>query len=199
MNRRCGSILSVLFVMMSSGINAGQSAPQPPQPQPQSKRMADGKLWMTQNLAVSSVPSFCFDDDETKCSERGRLYTWESAQKACAALGDGWRIPTDAEWRQLAKHYGGVFQDTETTDRGKTSFAAMLTGGSSGFNATLGGNRNEEEGTYGRANAHGFYWTATERDAKTAPYYNFGAGSKALYRQEEGSKRMAVSVRCVKD
>jgi len=32
-----------------------------------SKRMADGKQWMTHNLDVNTVPSFCYEDAELNC------------------------------------------------------------------------------------------------------------------------------------
>src|SRR5215471_12402673 len=59
-----------------------------------SKQMADGKQWMTQNLNVKTVPSYCYEDTEQNCRQYGRLYTWESARRACQTLGDGWRLPT---------------------------------------------------------------------------------------------------------
>jgi uncharacterized protein (TIGR02145 family) len=75
----------------------------------------------------------------------------------------------------------------------------MPDGGSSGFNAVLGGNRNADDGRYARLDAHGFYWTASETDPGNASFYNFGKGGQALYRQPQGEKRMAISVRCVKE
>jgi hypothetical protein len=76
-----------------------------------SRRMADGKEWTTANLNVNASPSYCYDDAEPNCRRYGRLYTWESAQRVCQSLGGGWRLPTDDEWRQMAKHYGGVSDD----------------------------------------------------------------------------------------
>jgi hypothetical protein len=73
-----------------------------------SRRMADDKEWTTANLNVKASPSYCYDDAEPNCRRYGRLYTWDSAQRVCQSLGDGWRLPTDAEWRRMAKHYGGV-------------------------------------------------------------------------------------------
>ena len=104
-----------------------------------SKPMADGKEWTTANLNVTASPSYCYDDAEANCRRYGRLYTWASAQRVCQSLGGGWRLPTDDEWRQLAKRYGGVSADA--ADKGKAAFAALRSGGTSGFNAVLGGNR----------------------------------------------------------
>jgi len=105
-------------------------------------------------------------------------------------------LPTDDEWRQLAKHYGGLGNDSP--DKGKPAYTALLSGGTSGFNAVLGGNRSID-GKYDRLEAHGIYWTASENDPITAPAYNFGKGSQALYRAPQGQKQMAVSVRCVRE
>src|SRR6266567_6121352 len=77
-----------------------------------SKQMADGKQWTTHNLDVNTMPSYCYEDAELNCRRYGRLYTWESARRGCQALGDGWRLPTDGEWRKMAKQYGGVRDDS---------------------------------------------------------------------------------------
>jgi len=162
---------------------------------PSSTRMADGKEWTTANLNVNASPSYCYDDAESNCGRYGRLYTWESAQRVCQSLGGGWRLPTDDEWRQLAKRYGGVSDDS--ADKGRAAFTALMSGGMSGFNAVLGGNRSD--GKYARLEAHGFYWTASDNDPDSAPYYNFGQGGRALHRQPQGEKQMAISVRCVRE
>lgn len=161
-----------------------------------SQRMADGKEWMTQNLDADLAPSYCYEDAEVNCGRYGRLYTWESARRACESLGHGWRLPEDAEWRQMAKQYGGVSEDSD--DKGKAAYKALSAGGSSGFNAVLGGGRSND-GQYARLEAHGFYWTASQIDAPTAWFYNFGRGGLALHRQRGGDKGRAFSVRCVRD
>jgi len=160
-----------------------------------SERMADGKEWTTANLNVNTSSSYCYDNAEANCHRYGRLYTWESAQRGCQSLGDGWRLPTDDEWRQLAKHHGGVGDDS--LDKGNAAYTALLSGGTSGFNAVLGDNRSID-GKYDRLEAHGLYWTASENDRVTAPFYNFAKGSQGLYRQPQGQKQMAASARCVR-
>src|SRR3954463_10330477 len=63
-----------------------------------STRMSGGKQWTTDNLKVDTAGSYCYEDTELNCRRYGRLYTWESAQRGCQSLGDGWRLPTDDEW-----------------------------------------------------------------------------------------------------
>jgi uncharacterized protein (TIGR02145 family) len=160
------------------------------------KRMPDGKRWTTDNLNVNTDGSYCYEDAQANCRRYGHLYTWESAQRGCQSLGDGWRLPTDNEWRQMAKHYGGVGDDSD--DGGKAAYKALVSGGDSGFNALLGGGR-DSDGHYARLEAHGFYWTASESDPAVAPFYNFARGGLSLYRQPEGNKQSAFAVRCIRE
>jgi hypothetical protein len=94
----------------------------------------------------------------------------------------------------MAKRYGGVGDDS--ADKGRAAYTALLSGGTSGFNAVLGGNRSD--GQYARVEAYGFYWTASDSNPGLAPFYNFGKNGQALHRQPEGAKRMAGSVRCIR-
>ena len=180
--------------LLLQGVSAG--ARKPPGTMDYAKRMADGKEWTTRNADAITKPSYCYAGEELNCHRYGRLYTWESAQRACQSLGDGWRLPTENEWRQLSKRYGGISEDSD--DRGKAAYKALLDGGNSGFNALLGGGRSDD-GQYARLEAHGFYWTASESDAGGGWFYNFAQGGQALHRQSGGEKQRAFSVRCVRD
>ena len=97
----------------------------------------------------------------------------------------------------MAKRYGGIREDS--ADRGRAAYQALLIGGSSGFDALLGGGRTAEGGRYERLHAHGLYWTASESEPASAYFYNFGRGGLSLNRQSGGEKQMALSVRCVRD
>ena len=165
-----------------------------PREPPPFKRMADGKAWTTRNLDVDIAPSYCYDDAEAKCRRYGRLYTWDSAQRACSALGEGWRLPTDDEWRQLATAYGGLRD--ETADKGRAAYDALIAGGRSGFDAVFGGGR-ALDGQYARGDAHGFYWTASETGPMTAWFYNLGRGGLSVNRHADGEKMRAFAVRCI--
>jgi uncharacterized protein (TIGR02145 family) len=191
------TVLSIVFGSLAGASSTRQSSnsQEVAGTIPSIRRMADGKDWMTANLNVNASPSYCYDDAEPNCRRYGRMYTWGSAQHVCQSLGNGWRLPTDDEWRQLAKHYGGISEDS--ADKGKAAFTALVTGGTSGFDAVLGGNRSD--GQYARLEAHGFYWTASDNDSRTAPFYNFGRNGQAFHRQPQGAKDMAISVRCIRE
>ena len=98
--------------------------------------LKDGRTWMTQNLNLKIKGAFCFENEESNCGKYGRLYTWKAANKACQALGENWRLPTDAEWHNLANLYGGLL--SESDDNGAAAFKALQEGGKSNFNATSG-------------------------------------------------------------
>ena len=161
-----------------------------------SKRMPDGTQWTVDNLDLAVDPSFCYDGREENCRRYGRLYTWESAQRACRALGAGWRLPTNDDWARMAKPYGGVRD--EAADGGKAAFAALVAGGRSGFDAVYGGGR-DTTGEYARVEAHGFYWTASETSQTKAWFYNLGKNGQILNRHEDGEKQGALAARCVRD
>lgn len=110
--------------------------------------MADGKVWTTRNLDVAVDPSYCYDGRDDNCRRYGRLYTWASAQRACATLGQGWRLPSNGEWRELGRRCGGIRQDP--ADLGRAAFDAIKEGGPSKFEAVFGGGR-DPDGTYARA------------------------------------------------
>lgn len=84
-----------------------------------------GKLWMAQDLAFKTGNSMCFDDNDAKCEEYGRLYAYVAAMKACPP---GWRLPTRDEVTTLFADdtypwsYGGRCKDGECGFTGDMGF-----------------------------------------------------------------------------
>lgn len=189
--------IAVLFVGGSCATNRSLRSLSASESINSSKRMLDGKQWTTDNLNLDIAESYCYAGAELNCRRYGRLYSWQSAQRGCQSLGGGWRLPTNDDWRQLAKHYGGIRD--ESADTGKAAYKALSMGGSSGFNALLGGGRAPDGTQYSRLDAHGFYWTASETGPATAWFYNFGKGQLSLGRHNDGEKQRAFSVRCISD
>lgn len=169
--------------------------------------LEDDRIWVSQNLNLKIKGSFCFENEESNCEKYGCLYTWKAANKACQALGDNWRLPTDAEWHNLANLYGGLL--SESDDNGAAAFKALQEGGKSDFNATRGGFR-DSFGAYFDLGDFGYYWTNTENTA------NPGYARSYLFRsdlrrtgvlqsdyeglsKENSDKTWGFSCRCIQD
>lgn len=154
-----------------------------------------GLIWMAENLTYGSFTAGggrCYDNESSNCSKYGRLYSWEAAKKACREIG--WRLPTDREWRDLAKRFGGAGDDA--ADRGKAAYEALTQGGESGFSARLGGFRYASDRGFSELGDSGGYWSATDDGPTYVWGYNFRRGE---LRREIFDKRVAYSCRCVKD
>ncbi len=170
------------------------------------KQMPDGKFWLTQNLDCEVPGSYCYENNSDNCVDYGRLYTYEAAQEGCAQLGEGWHLPSIEEWENLADSYGGL-SNKDNVGAGGDAYNALIAGGSSGFNALLGGawltRFDNQEKSFLRLDSHGFYWSSTEgsesaRQQDAAFYVHLikPIGDANRYAEE---KVQAFSVRCVKD
>jgi uncharacterized protein (TIGR02145 family) len=158
------------------------------------KSFPDNTTWMTESLKINIPGSYCYEGKTENCERYGRLHTWTAANEGCRALGDGWRLPRNEDWQQMARLFGGVRGDSK--DSGTTAYKALTYGGETKFDALLGGSR-DPDSVYRRLEAHGFYWTSTEIDSSTAWFYNFGKNLQMLGRHE-GEKQRAASVRCIR-
>lgn len=158
------------------------------------------QTWMAENLNFKTQDSYCYEDNESKCSKYGRLYTRDAALKACPA---GWHLPSMDEFKALIETVGGekiagekLKSKSGWNDGGNGSdafgFSALPAG--TWFD---GGTTGDDEGFSEETVGTGF-WGSTENankelyemnlvDADNAPYFNYrGRG-------------LGNSVRCVKD
>lgn len=172
------------------------------------KQMNDGKKWMTQNLNYNTSGSFCYEDKNSNCQNFGRLYTWAAAKSACP---EGWHLPSDQEWQDMAKKYGGAVEDFDyRTNKGKAAYQSLIASGSSGFFARLGGLYHGGSIDLGYSSDLGYsgsYWTSTasslwniitQQGADNAWSYDFEREYTGL-RRVKRNKNWAVSCRCIKD
>src|SRR5262245_18461109 len=106
------------------------------------KSFPDNKIWMNENLKINIPGSYCYEEKTENYDRYGRLYSWTSAIEGCEALGKGWGLPTNEEWQQMGRSFGGVRDDSK--DSGRTAYKGLTYGGESGFNALFGGNRDPD-------------------------------------------------------
>ena len=152
----------------------------------------NGLFWMTKNLNTKVSDSWCYNQDSIQCVKYGRLYTWEAAKNACEAIG--WRLPTDKEWRNILKSFGGA--DIEVNEAGKQAYSALILDGDSNLDIILGGFR-YSSGLFSHLTTDGIYWTSTEQKKKDAWYYQFQSNGKKVIRDRLDKSR-GFSCRCVK-
>lgn len=143
----------------------------------------NGLTWMADNLDYEVTKgSWYYLDDSNIGMSFGRLYTWESAIEACP---EGWRIPSEEEWRDLE----AIFLDPEEV------YNYLIKGGESGFYALLGGYRHTN-GIYQDLGSMGHYWSATEKGTSHACRYLFHSDRGKLLSYDV-KKDFGFSCKCV--
>ena len=156
----------------------------------------DGKTWMKRNLNVWTRNSWCYENSSDSCNKYGRLYTWHAAKKACASLGDGWRLPTEYDWDALINAAGGS-EIAGAKLKSQTDWSPMSIGTDEFVFSTLhGGYMRSSDHRFAHAGNWGMWWSATERGGSA---YRKDIGYKNDIESYLSDKTEACSVRCVKD
>ena len=149
------------------------------------------RTWFAENLNFATEGSVCPEGDNRKCSEYGRLYTWDDARTACP---EGWRLPDSADFATLVEQAGGA---AEAGEKLKSTGGWFKKGNGTdalGFNALPAGYRGEK---YDGIGGYAYFWSATVTPDDLAYYMFLDFSSKAASMNAfpKGDFR---SVRCVK-
>ena len=139
-----------------------------------------GREWMAENLNYAYSWTYCYDLDTLNCEKYGRLYSWSAASQACP---DGWRLPTQDEWKALFEEVGGadvagyMLKATEGWEFGGNGIDAF------GFNMLPAGSClsigcKEDFRDYGGLNRDTDYWALDDQGSGNSheaircyPYY----------------------------
>ena len=117
------------------------------------------QVWFAENFNLNtntadSTSSWYYDDDQATNEARyGRLYTWFVAQ---VIAPEGWRLPSAADYETLVTTTGGS----------PDAVAALLPGGSSGFDFELAGNKVGPGQDFLDLDFSGRAWTTDEEVGK---------------------------------
>lgn len=168
--------------------------------------------WMAENYRYNI-------NDDSKCgiyldkdkkaidvNTYGRLYTHEAAEAACP---EGWRLPTDEDWKNLEMTLGMSASDANKWDERGNIASRMLTryDETCDLDLRLGGYKDpwRAMGATGYLywGVYGFYWTASKdtEQGKGEGYYwyrKFIFNSESVIRQST-TNEMFFSVRYVRD
>ncbi len=183
----------------------------------------NGLKWMRNNLAnpECGVP---YANSGAMSDILGRYYSYEEAVNACP---DGWRLPTDQEWRELGKAINESetlaeafelipnvaaklmcnvqFNSAEMWDYWpevgeieNTSQMALIPAGYANL-----GEKDEESGEYSNATFTGIYdyaifWTADKAGEKMAYYRYLYCKYPEMFAGKAHTETFGANVRCVK-
>ncbi len=151
---------------------------------------------------------FTYNNNETLAESYGRLYTWAAVMRGESAIDanpsgvqgvcpDGWHVPSDSEWKELESFLGMTFDLNNFGWRGSDQGTQLKEGGSSGFEATMGGQRRCTSG-YQDLGTFGNYWSTTD-DVGTSGYYRQLSSLDTRIQRGGKEKCFGLSVRCIKD
>ncbi|MCQ2303191.1 MAG: fibrobacter succinogenes major paralogous domain-containing protein, partial [Bacteroidales bacterium] len=176
------------------------------------------QTWMAENLNYDynegTAKSYCYNNNPDSCAKYGRLYTWTAAMdsaavfsttgkgcgygKTCSASGvvrgvcpEGWHLPSGSEFETLMKTVGSSVAATKL----KSTYGWKSGNGTDdyGFSALPAGLYN---GGFSNVGSNAYFWSATERSASYAYYWDLYASNAYLYYNLKGR---GFSVRCLQD
>lgn len=158
------------------------------------KTVTVGKqTWMAQNLGYAADGSMCFESRLEKCEQFGRLYDWETARKACP---EGWRLPSDADWKEFEKLLGAA----DSAGRLLKTTSGWSTNGNGvdavGFAAIAAGN-SDKTGIFNNLEFAATFWTSSKKFLGD-PWYRRLRFDETSIERETSEKTYLYSVRCVK-
>lgn len=148
----------------------------------------------------------------------GYLYSLEAARKA---VPEGWRLPSDEDWKKLEATLGMNASEIEKINawRGRNAGDYLKVGGITGFDALYGGCNAYEYATLAqyfiRKTEGGYFWTSEESSqtvvddsgkeevVKLGIIREIAIFSSGIWRGttrlDNGYRSLLYSVRCVKD
>jgi len=147
------------------------------------------QTWMAENLNYQMKSGFwCYNNDDSKCKQYGRLYDWATALKdACPS---GWKLPEAEDWDTYALNTYAL--ETHVLNGLKLWDQR---GGARYENGTFSG----EGGSAWDGGSLGYWWTATtsESDSRSAYGWLYGVCCESSHEYQYRRKGDAYSVRCV--
>lgn len=152
------------------------------------------QVWMEENLNYEIEGSLCHDKVDYACDKYGRFYNWNAA-KAAADKIQGWHLPSDEEWFQLADAVGGK---RDKSGNYAHVGAKLKSGGRSQFEALVVGYHESSDDTFRDFGISGNFWVIDSRSGRYSGvrslFYTNDQFDYSIFDPDNG-----YSVRLVKD
>jgi|GEM_PF-1188804 len=162
--------------------------------------MVTGVTAQTNNTILEK---YCYSDTESNCTTYGGLYQWdeamqyvttESAQGICPA---GSHIPSDNDLKILEMQLGMTQAAADATGyRGTDQGTQLKSGGSSGLNMPLAGNRHTDA-SFNSLSSVGYLWSSSE--SSTSAWGRRLTSGNATVVRYPYFKGNGFSVRCLEN
>ena len=160
--------------------------------------MVTGVTAQTNNAILEK---YCYADTASNCTTYGGLYQWDEAMQYTNTQGAqgicpaGSHIPSDNDWKILETQLGMSQAQADVTGfRGTDQGTQLKSGGISGLNMLLAGNRNTD-GSFGNLPSYADLWSSSESSANA--YYRYFYSASAAVGRDAISKADGFSVRCI--
>lgn len=175
--------------------------------------------WFAENLRFKLKGTYCYDKNDANCWKYGRLYTWaaamrlvdfyntrvakEAVKKVHDVCPNGWRVPTNKDWKNLMFYAGkmgrsdGVGISLKSKEGWDRELRIPYGSDEFGFNALPAGERHYV-GMFMDAGASTQFWASNEYDAYGAYFWRLTYDSRSLEMVYE-AKENAISVRCIEE
>lgn len=144
-------------------------------------------------------PAWCINSDSEGIGKHGKLYNWHAVIDPRGLAPEGWHIPTDTEWKELADFLGGgevtgsKLKSTEGWARdGNGTNETDFSGGPGGSRAGNGAFNDSGAGTIGG------WWSSTETYTDYA-WIRYMTNLDGRVYKDYFYKDFGFSVRCIKD
>jgi uncharacterized protein (TIGR02145 family) len=178
------------------------------------------QVWMKENLKVSRFNNgdkietcgnlylledqiykyqWVYDDNPEFLPTYGRLYTWFTVTDERGVCPEGWRIPTENDFKSLVKYLlrdagvklmqdGDGYWDKRSVKRTNTS----------GFSALPGGRRYHSY-NFDHQGQNALFWTSTSSGAESAIALSIHFSQKTVNVVPMYHKNDGLSIRCIKN
>lgn len=193
-----------------------------------------GQIWMAENLKVkhyrdgTTIPYLDANDDWANTLTgayaiygdypdlvdlNGALYNWYAVADSHNLAPNGWRVPSDEDWKELETYLGMTQSNADDTGLRGSNQGSILADSlglwnhgsltdntefsSSGFTVLPSGYR-DNGGNYYNLGTTAIFWSTTESSVYSAWSRMIGAFESGVYRLYE-PKGDGYSVRCIKD
>lgn len=169
------------------------------------KKVAEGVTAYTATFAEGKLKE-AENTNNNYSKTYGFLYTYEGAKKA---VPEGWRLPTDEDWKQLEENLGMSGEDADKMNAWRGPGTGELLK-ASGFKAQLAGADLYDRSAmpdFSKQNEGGYFWSSTlttnaSDSIQYAVFRSVAVYTDKIWRgtgpTKNGYRPMMYSVRCVK-